>query len=41
MGPIPEGVASVSFSEEVRVQIASDRSIEKRYEGRVFKLGQE
>lgn len=41
MGPIPEGVVSVSFSEEVRVQVASDRPIEKRYERRVFKLGQE
>lgn len=39
--PVAERVVSISFSEEVRVQIASDRSIEKRYEGRVFKLGQE
>lgn len=41
MGPVPERVVSVSFSEEVRVQVASDRPIEKRYEGRAFKLGKE
>ena len=41
MRSVSERVVSVSFSEEIRVQVASDRPIEKRYKGRVFKLGQE
>lgn len=41
MVPVSVRVISVSISEEVRIQVASDRPIKKRYEGRIFKLGQE